>query len=275
MSINRERLSAHIFSFAASSVAVRAQIDFEHGNAVNEAYAGPAAALPPTGGQAKKAVTRGGTRYLKHGKGDASVSGTIDRSGNVATVTASALVEGLAIRNTPTGFRAAHIQASTSTQRELGETGSVNDFASVKVTYRGLEILRDGVVAVTIDPVVDLTLCGISTLAKLEKEYQTNKSFFNSHGGRFMGRNTRKPRQFGIPIPRIRGPWVGCSVVESLLVNGVSVPGHIYDYPGLGRLVFGEMLIQENHRRLTALRIYLGCEFDGICEAADIDHNSN
>jgi hypothetical protein len=125
---------------------------------------------------------------------------------------------------------------------------------------------------VEIEPVVDRELCRIPTLAALESRYAEPK-FQKAYSKRFLAGSQPTPG-----VPKDAG-WVCGSVVSHLLVteNGSTrkKAGHVFDYPGLGRVSFGDVMIREDHRKLTGATIRLGSKRKGNIILASIDHNSN
>ena len=54
---------------------------------------------------------------------------------------------------------------------------------------------------------------------------------------------------------------------------GATISDHIVRVPGLGKLLFGELLITDVSRRLTMLRLELGCPQKGDMALAEVETN--
>jgi hypothetical protein len=64
------------------------------------------------------------------------------------------------------------------------------------------------------------------------------------------------------------------SIVDAVRVtDGLSTQGNRIDFPDFGSIYLGEVVIQEEQRRITMMRVVLGCPHHGIMCMADGDGN--
>jgi hypothetical protein len=95
----------------------------------------------------------------------------------------------------------------------------------------------------------------------------------------------RKAKKFNTPedsqsIQEYTGGYYVCSIVESItgkLPEGAYIDenGYTIVWPGVGRVVLGEMLISENSRRLTMVRVHFGSPREGDTVVGEGDVNGS
>jgi hypothetical protein len=95
----------------------------------------------------------------------------------------------------------------------------------------------------------------------LEKRFRTNRAFFDSCP--FAVTDPKRPTAFGKDIPYTVGSYALCSFVRSIKLGDRIIPGHVLDRPGFGTIYFGEVLLNDRERRVTMVRMQLGCENAG------------
>jgi hypothetical protein len=105
------------------------------------------------------------------------------------------------------------------------------------------------------------------TLSGFEDKYQSNKAFFNRH------QNPLRPVSFGDPIPRTSGGYAITSIVHKVRWRNKTFPGYTLKLDGFGTLYFGEVLMNENNRRLTMVRLHMGSDLGAHAAFAESDPN--
>jgi len=95
----------------------------------------------------------------------------------------------------------------------------------------------------------------------LEKRFRTNRAFFDSCP--FGRTNSKRPLTFGQEIPYTVGSYALCSFVQSIDWGGRIIPGHVLVARGFGTIYFGEVLVNDRERRVTMVRMQLGCQNAG------------
>jgi len=106
-----------------------------------------------------------------------------------------------------------------------------------------------------------------ATLNDFEDKYQSNRDFFNRH------QDPQKPVTFGDPIPRTSGGYVATSIVRSVRWRNKVFPGNVLRLSGFGAIYFGEVLMNENNRRFTTVRLQMGSALGAEAGYAEADPN--
>lgn len=125
----------------------------------------------------------------------------------------------------------------------------------------------------TLSVKLDLETFGrCDTKAKLCEKYESDAGF---RRGKWRKFNT--PEQ-DVRIKEYSGEYYVCSIVESIegqLPEGARIDedGYTIHWDGVGRIVLGEMLIGRNSRRLTMVRIQLGCPVEGSAAVGEGEVN--
>jgi hypothetical protein len=75
-------------------------------------------------------------------------------------------------------------------------------------------------------------------------------------------------------VPRVGG-YIGCSIVRKITYDNpkANVYGHIIELPGFGVIKIGELLTRQDSKRLTLLRLVLGCPNQARMVAAYVKSN--
>ena len=124
-----------------------------------------------------------------------------------------------------------------------------------------------------VDVQLDLkTFESCDTKQSLAETYARNASFRRRKAKRF---NTSLESE---GIQEYTGGYYVCSIVESItgkLPDGAFIDenGYTIVWPGVGRIVLGEILISENSRRLTMVRVQLGSPMEGYACVGEGDVN--
>jgi len=110
---------------------------------------------------------------------------------------------------------------------------------------------------------VDLNrrLMALSRWGDLQNAYQTDRAFFESCP--FAQDAGVPPLCFGHGIPCPAGSFALSSFVRSIRWGPVEIPGHVLAVDGFGVIYFGEILLNDRERRVTMVRIRLGCKHAG------------
>ena len=69
--------------------------------------------------------------------------------------------------------------------------------------------------------------------------------------------------------------FVQCSIVRSITWGGQKIAGHVLTKKGFGSIYFGEMLINENNRRVTLVRVKMGSDTEAEATFAESDPNGS
>lgn len=114
------------------------------------------------------------------------------------------------------------------------------------------------------------------TKHKLARAFEEKGSFHDDHGHHFFAPSegwdpNKIPEQNGIVL---------CTVVKAIeWVNGPAegceIRGNLLKISGIGSIYFGELLIEEDSRRLTLLRFQLGSPHGGEGAAVDVQSNGS
>lgn len=105
------------------------------------------------------------------------------------------------------------------------------------------------------------------TFSAFQDRYQSNKDFFARHQA------LKKKVSFGDPPPRTTAGYVQASIVRSVTWKKKKYPGNSLRLTGFGTIYFGEVLMNENNRRFTMVRLEMGSELGASCACAEADPN--
>jgi hypothetical protein len=114
-------------------------------------------------------------------------------------------------------------------------------------------------------------LMQLSRWSDLAKRFRTNRKFFESCP--FGPFDPKSPLAFGQEIPYAAGSYALCSFVRSIKWGDQTIAGHVLTHPGFGSIYFGEILLNDRERRITMVRMQLGCENAGQAVFAEGDPN--
>ena len=135
--------------------------------------------------------------------------------------------------------------------------------APTEIVFEGMRL--DGQsITVTYDD--DLTK--FPTFDGFEQEYKTNRSFFD----KYQPALKQFPAGvFGAPLPRTAGDYTPVPFVRSVTWNGKTSEGNVLSLKGFGNIHFGEVLLGEYYRRVTMVRLALGCALRASASLAGTD----
>jgi hypothetical protein len=173
-----------------------------------------------------------------------------------------------------------HVQmTSTSNRREPIA------FSSLGVKFEGIQLTTgDGMDIATLQVETATDIFSIhDTKAKLLKAYSDDSDFRKAHSHMLLPLGEQDKGGLGGMFVAHKIPYAdkglfAATVVKSLKWAGAPPPGteivgNRLTIEGFGRIFFGEILIDENLRRVTLLRFELGSPFGGDASACDVGSN--
>ena len=107
------------------------------------------------------------------------------------------------------------------------------------------------------------------TWSEFEKRFRGDREFFNRH--QHPGKPEGVP--FGDPVPRTSGGYASTSIVHRISWRNKVYEGHVLRLRGFGTIYFGEVLMNENNRRLTMVRLQMGSDLGAEVGFAEADPN--
>jgi hypothetical protein len=119
------------------------------------------------------------------------------------------------------------------------------------------------------------SLMSLSRMQDLENKFRTSKAFYTETRDSFMPSNPDYRPKFGDRIPRMNGGYAVCSIVKSITWGDQTIQGNVLRKVGFGTIYFGEMLVNDNNRRVTLVRVKLGSLDEAQGEFAEVDPNGD
>jgi hypothetical protein len=168
----------------------------------------------------------------------------------------------------PITFTADNLALSMLSVHRLSEPQPVIQFVDDTPQFQGLTL--DGL-PIELELNVDLMRC--SRWDDLEKNFRTNREFFDNCCESFAPLDAERPPSFGDKIPFVRGTYAQASFVRSIRWGNRVIRGHVLAQPGFGAIYFGEMLLNDHEWRVTAVRMQLGSNSGGQAVFAETDPN--
>jgi hypothetical protein len=114
-------------------------------------------------------------------------------------------------------------------------------------------------------------LMKLSRWDDLQKRFCTNRKFFESCA--FGTGDSKRTLAFGDEIPYSSDSYALCSFVRSVRVGDQQIQGHAIYVAGFGTIYFGEIILNDRERRVTMVRIELGCQSAGQAVLVETDPN--
>ena len=234
----------------------------------------------PIEGPPSSAITVAGGRSYATGKpssfnnifkwGDtvAESVGLIRPADGHAVTTVTSMVKSFAATNAPITFEADVLKAVIVSDHPTRGQPSIKITEAVFGGSVGM-FLNGKRIVVEVD---DFTP-KFGTLALFESQYRTNNAFYTRYNGRFRRSSTKAPL-LGERLPRVGG-YVSTSIVRSIQWNGKKINGHVLPLTGFGKIYFGELLMNENNRRLTIIRLAMGSHVNAESACAEADPNGS
>jgi hypothetical protein len=112
----------------------------------------------------------------------------------------------------------------------------------------------------------------LSRMTDLENKFRGDKKFFADCRNAFMPPDSARLPAFGQRIPRMNG-YAVTSIVRRIRWGDQKIEGHVLTKKGFGSIYFGEMLLNENNRRVTLVRVKTGSEFEADGSFGEGDPN--
>jgi hypothetical protein len=116
-----------------------------------------------------------------------------------------------------------------------------------------------------------------NTLAKLLTAAD-DPQFVKRSGGHLLMKSAGRGKAAATPPTLQTYPTVYATIVRSIKWAGDPYPGskieqHVVTVPGFGKIFFGELLITDQSRRLTMVRLDLGSPVGGFVACAEVESN--
>jgi hypothetical protein len=228
----------------------------------------PCAALTVLGGYVR-ATTRGSSykdafrwgRTLAEAKGERADDGS-----HITTVTSA--VADLFIKNDPEVFEADLISNTLeSVHPEKGQPSITAKEIIFGSPEKGLSLAGQ---RIELDFDDDLSKC--PTFNDFSNAYRRDREFFDKHQ-KTLCRGKKGEARFGEPLPRTSSGYVVTSIVKSIRWRKRTIPGNRLYLKGFGALYFGELLMNENNRRLTMVRFAMGSAMQVEAAGGETDPN--
>jgi hypothetical protein len=190
-----------------------------------------------------------------------------DDGTHITTVTTS--IADLFVRNDPEVFQADLISHTlVSVHPPKGQPSIV--VREIKFGGdKGLSLAGDSLV---LD--FDDDLSRFPTYNDFNNAYRRDREVFDKHQ-RTLCRSKTGEAKFGEPLPRAANGYVLTSIVKSIRWRKRTFPGNHLRLKGFGSLYFGELLMNENNRRLTMVRFELGSFMGASAAAVESDPNGD
>jgi hypothetical protein len=236
---------------------------------VSRSIASPAASSLTVVGGASRSTAAGSTFDDIFSWGDclAESAGAVNAKGSAVT-TVTSRIKNFRARNKPFVFETDLLSLTVVSEHPLRGQASIAPteviFYKKKMTFNKLPVTLD----------VDLnSFQKLATMESLDREFKTNRKFFDAYAGRFKSKRGRPP-VFGSSIPRVSG-YVSCSIVSGITWGDQKIAGNVLQLDGFGSIYFGEMLINEYNRRLTLVRLRMGSDVEADTALVEVDPNGS
>jgi hypothetical protein len=239
------------------------------GTAVSKLIEGPpTGALSVAGGRSQSSGAGSSFEGIfKWGTTNAECTGIIRTDGHAETKVTSTL-SSFSAKNDPILFETDLLKISMLSDHPTKGQPSIMPTEVVFGGTKGM-FLNGKQIRVEIDD----DLKSFPTLAQFESEYRTKQTFYTKYKSRFR-RSATKAAIYGERLPRVGG-YVSTSIVRSITWNGKKIDGHVLSLTGFGRIYFGELLMNENNRRLTMIRLVMGSSVKAEAACAEADPNGS
>jgi hypothetical protein len=226
----------------------------------------PAAALPVVGGWSIASSAGSSCHdWFKYGATVADCKGEWLGGQQYRTTVMSSIAD-VHIINNPHVFEASNIRIRMVSQHDGPDNPP--HIVPTEIVFENMRL--DG------QPITvpyDNDLSRFPTLAEFEKEYQTDQNFFNKY--QVCLKHPKGEARFGDPMPRTPGGFISTSFVRSVVWNGQTFQGNVLSLRGFGSIYFGESLLNADNRRITMVRLALGCDRQAAVVCAEADPNGN
>ncbi len=228
----------------------------------------PASSLAETGGFCHASSPGSVFRDIfSWGQCVAESQGEEKEDGSHVTVVTSSILN-VRAANGPNVFTAGELKLTlTSTHPKQGEPSIV----PTDIVFGGEAgmTLNKQKLTVTVD-LDDFRKMG--TLQDFEAAFRGNSAVYKKYKDRFLTCDGKTPA-WKDPIPRVSGGYVACSIASSITWGSRKIKGNVLYLQGFGSIYFGEVLINENNRRYTLVRLAMGSDVQADMIYAEGDPN--
>jgi len=226
----------------------------------------PAGALTVVGGQSV-ATSKGGSYkdIFRWGETLADCRGEERPGGRFVTTVTSSILNFEAV-NRPIIFKAARLANTVVSSHST--TDKQPTITPTQILLEGLEL--DGK-PIQFEPHLEKDLQDFPTFDAFQNEFNKRGGFFERHlqvlKGLVGAAGTSQS------LPRNSAGLVQFSVVHSFTYGDQKIQGNVLSLKGFGNIHFAEVLMNENNRRFTLLRLELGCSVDAQAACSETDPN--
>ena len=257
------------FVFRGNAMPFGGRITDIAGTAVSKLIEGPpASALTVAGGRSQSSTAGSSFEGIfKWGATSAECTGVIQPDGHAETKVTS-VMNTFSAKNDPILFEVDLLKISMLSDHPKKGQPSIMPTEVIFGGSKGM-FLNGKRIQVEVDD----DLKSFPTLVNFETEYRTKQTFYTKYSRRCR-RPTAKAPTFGERVPRVGG-YVSTSIVRSITWNGKKIDGHVLSLTGFGRIYFGELLMNENNRRLTMIRLVMGSSVKSEAACAEADPNGS
>jgi hypothetical protein len=238
------------FIFHANAVAAAGQIRKVAGQDVN--LVSPAhgqTSLPVTGGISRSSVEGSLARYadfFQYGRCETFAEGKLSQDGKQAEVTLSASVSNVRVINRP----------SKDDRRDVLSVEFQSD--RVAITVKSV-YAQNKEASFQVQEITDDQMWVVVTTQQSTRRIPIRLIF------------NREPFETYQQYPN--GGFAVKSIVKQVVRDTRAIDGHVLVEKGLGRIHFGEVLITEDSRRLTMIRVEMGSLNTGSLVCAEVNPN--
>jgi hypothetical protein len=117
---------------------------------------------------------------------------------------------------------------------------------------------------------IDDDLSAFPTFAAFNAAYRRKRDVFEKHQ---MTLRHKGERKFGSSLPRGASGYVLTSIVRRIKWRRKVYEGNVLSFKGFGSIYFGELLMNENNRRLTMVRLEMGSAMRASAGIGETDPN--
>lgn len=254
------------FIFHGNAVPFGGRIEAINGQPHFELIKGPPASSLSVVGGWSIATSRGSNHgdSFRWGASVADCKGEYRSSDGHHTTTVACSIADVVAKNDPHVFEADEIRIKMASDHAGPEKQAI--IAPKEIHFGDLRL--DGA---AIKVIYDQDLTDFPTLALFEWEYQNNPAFFNKYQPSL--RQPSGQAKFGDPLPRTGSGFVLTTFVRSLVWRDQTFQGNVLTLKGFGRIHFGEVLLNADNRRVTMVRLEMGCPLQAQATAGGADPN--
>jgi hypothetical protein len=117
----------------------------------------------------------------------------------------------------------------------------------------------------------DKRLMSLGTMGDLDREFLTNREFFDEYASRFQ---TRESLEFEkSKTPRTVHGYVFFSIVKRIFRGDQVIEGNVLVEKGFGTIYFAAMVANDYSRRMSLVRIQMGSDPEGESNFSGVDAN--